>query len=112
VALTIETRRESGGIVLILNGRITLGEGSQILRATLRELLENGTKSLHLNLGGVSLIDSSGLAELTSAYINAKKHNATLTLTNLDWNLQRLFEMTRLSTIFHIEEPTQPVESI
>jgi anti-sigma B factor antagonist len=104
VALSIETRKDNGTTILNLTGRITLGDGSPTLRTTLRELLESGTKSILLNLAGVDLIDSSGLAEITSAHIYAEKHEATLALTNLDWNLQRVFDLTRLSTILHIEQ--------
>ncbi len=106
--LIIETREENGATILNLTGRITLGGGSTILRTATHEILESGAKSLILNLAGVDLIDSSGLAEITSAHIYAERHAATITLTNLDWNLQHLFDLTRLSTILHINLPTQP----
>lgn len=112
MALIIETRKENGTTILNLTGRITLGDGSTILRAALHELLETGTKSLLLNLACVDLIDSSGLAEITSAHIYAERHAATLTLTNLDWNLQRLFDVTRLSTILHINQSVQTTQPV
>jgi anti-sigma B factor antagonist len=50
--------------IVDLSGRITLGDGSGVVRETVKDLLKGGKKNLLLNLGDVSYIDSSGLGEL------------------------------------------------
>jgi len=66
VTMKSSSRQIDGITVLDLSGRITLGEGSVILRDTIRDLIGRGQKRILLNLGDVSYIDSSGIGELVS----------------------------------------------
>ena len=66
--------REIGGVTVIdLDGRITLGEGSMLLRDLIREKLNGGHKKIVMNMAGINYIDSTGLGELVSAYRLVKK---------------------------------------
>jgi len=49
-----------------LSGRITLGDGSALLRKTVRGLLDDQRMQILLNLADVDYIDSSGIGELVS----------------------------------------------
>ena len=61
--------RQVGDVAIVdLSGRITLGDGSGVVRETVKDMLKGGQKNLLLNLGDVSYIDSSGLGELVGAY--------------------------------------------
>jgi anti-sigma B factor antagonist len=102
MALTITSREVDGVAVLDLSGRITLGEGSVQLRDAIRELLSSGSKSILLNMGDVSYIDSSGLGELVSAYTSAKNQSAELKLLSLTKKVQDLLQLTKLYTVFDI----------
>ena len=63
------TRREVGVVtIVVLSGRISLGEGSALLRKTIRDLIEEGQTKILLNLGDVNYIDSSGIGELVSGF--------------------------------------------
>jgi len=56
------SKRQANGITIVdCSGRITLGEGSVILKDVVRELLSRGQKHILLNLGNVNYIDSSGI---------------------------------------------------
>src|SRR5580704_5049462 len=56
------TTRETGSIILVdLSGRIALGEGSALLRKTVRDILDSGHVTPTLTLGDVNSIDSSGI---------------------------------------------------
>src|SRR6267154_250337 len=67
------TYRESHGITVVdIGGRITLGEGSALLRKTVRDLLEEKRILILLNLADVDYIDSSVIGELVSAYTGVK----------------------------------------
>ncbi|HET9167351.1 MAG TPA: STAS domain-containing protein, partial [Candidatus Angelobacter sp.] len=59
------TNRQVDGVAVVdMSGRITLGEGSVVLRDTIRDLIGKGSKKILLNLGDVTYIDSSGIGEL------------------------------------------------
>jgi anti-sigma B factor antagonist len=104
VALTIASRKVDGVIVLDISGRITLGEGSVQLRDAIRDLIGKGSKSILLNLGEVSYIDSSGLGELVSAFTTAKNQQADLKLLNLTKKVHDLLQLTKLYTVFDIKD--------
>ena len=104
MALTIASREVDGVSVLDLSGRITLGEGSVILRNAVRELLGKGTKAILLNLGEVDYIDSSGLGELVSAYSSAKNSGGEIKLLNLTRKVEDLMQITKLYTVFDIKD--------
>ena len=100
MALTIASREVGGVSVLDLKGKITLGDGSVQVRDAIRGLVGKGKKSILLNLGGVSYIDSSGLGELVGAYTTAKNQGANLKLLKLTKKVHDLLQLTKLYTVF------------
>ena len=104
MALTIASREVDGVVVLDLNGRITLGEGSVQLRDAIRGLIGKGKKSVLLNMSEVNYIDSSGLGELVSAYTTAKNQPAEVKLLKLTRKVHDLLQLTKLYTVFDIKD--------
>ena len=51
MSMKTSTRQVDGVTIVDCSGRITLGEGSVILRDTVRDLLSKGNKKILLNLG-------------------------------------------------------------
>ena len=98
------TRQVDGVTIVDLSGRITLGEGSVILRDTVRDLLTKGQKKILLNLGDVNYIDSSGIGELVSAFTTVRNQGGELKLLNLSKNVRNLLQVTRLYTVFDVQE--------
>jgi anti-sigma B factor antagonist len=97
------TRREVGSVTIIdLSGRIALGEGSALLRKTIRDLLEDGQTKILLNLGDVNYIDSSGIGELVSGYTAVRNREGELKLLNLTKKVHDLLQITKLFTVFDI----------
>ena len=104
MALTIASREVDGVTVLVLSGRITLGEGSVQLREAVRDLISKGSKTILLNMGDVNYIDSSGLGELVSAYTTAKNQGAQVKLLNLTKKVKDVLQLTKLYTVFDVYE--------
>jgi anti-sigma B factor antagonist len=103
MALLQATYRDAGIVtVLDLSGRITLGEGSALLRATIRELLEQQRLKVLVNLGDINYIDSSGIGELVSAYTTVKNRGGELKLLNLTKKVHDLLQITKLYTVFEV----------
>jgi anti-sigma B factor antagonist len=86
------------------SGRITLGEGSVVLRDVVKELLGKGQKKILLNLGDVNYIDSSGIGELVSAYTTVKNQGGELKLLNLTKKVHDLLQITKLYTVFDVKD--------
>ena len=98
------TRQANGITIVDCSGRITLGEGSVILKDVVRELLSRGQKHILLNLGNVNYIDSSGIGELVSAFTTVRNENGDLKLLNLTKRVNDLLQITKLSTVFDVKD--------
>ena len=102
--LRVSTRQVDGVSIVDCSGRITLGEGSVVLRDTVKDLLSKGHKKILLNLGDVNYIDSSGIGELVSAYTTAKNQGGELKLLKLTKKVHDLLQITKLYTVFEVKD--------
>ena len=112
MTMKASTRQVDGITIVDLSGRITLGEGSVILRDTVRELVGKGEKRILLNLGNVTYIDSSGIGELVSAFTTVRNQGGELKLLHLTKKVHDLLQITKLYTVFDIkDDETAAVQS-
>jgi anti-sigma B factor antagonist len=103
MAVLYATIREVETITIVdLSGRISLGEGSALLRRTVRDLLDNGHIKILLNLGDVNYIDSSGIGELVSGFTAVRSREGQLKLLNLTKKVHDLLQITKLFTVFEV----------
>ena len=97
------TYRDAGPVTVVdLSGRITLGDGSALLRKTIRGLLQDERKRILLNLADVDYIDSSGIGELVSGFTAVKNQSGELKLLQLTKKVRDLLQITKLYTVFDI----------
>ncbi len=102
MSIKASTRQVDGVTVVDLSGRITLGEGSSVLRDAVRDLLNRGQKKILLNLGDVTYIDSSGIGELVSGFTTVTNQGGQLKLLNLTKKVHDLLQITKLYTVFEV----------
>ena len=102
--LKTTTRQVDGVNIVDCSGRITLGEGSVVLRDIVKELLAKGQKKILLNLGEVNYIDSSGIGELVSGFTTVTNSGGALKLLNLNKRVKDLLQITKLYTVFDVHE--------
>lgn len=100
MALRITERDVNGVGVLVLDGRIVLGEESNSFREKVKSLVAGGKKRIVLNLANVSYIDSAGLGTLVAAFHSACSQGGMLKLANLGQNFNEVLQVTRLMTVF------------
>ena len=98
------TRQVNGVTIVDCSGRITLGEGSMMLRDIVREMIAKGNKKILLNLGDVTYIDSSGIGELVSAFTTVRNGGGELKLLNLTKKVHDLLQITKLYTVFDMKD--------
>jgi anti-sigma B factor antagonist len=104
VSMKATNRQVDGVAVVDMSGRITLGEGSVVLRDTIRDLIGKGSKKILLNLGDVTYIDSSGIGELVSAFTAVRREGGELKLLHLTKKVHDLLQITKLYTVFDIKD--------
>jgi len=104
VSVKLTTRQVGDVTVLDVAGRITLGEGSSVLRDALRDMVSKNQKKILLNLGEVNYIDSSGIGELVSGFTTVTNSGGQLKLLNLNKRVKDLLQITKLYTVFDVHE--------
>ena len=100
--LKINERQVEGVTILDLEGNVIMGGGSQLLRDTIRRLIEEGKKQVLLNFGGVKYIDSSGVGELVSGLVALNREAGQLRLFNLTERVEEVMTLSSLLSLFEI----------
>ena len=98
--MVIEERVIGDITVLDLKGKMTLGEGDELLKDKINSLIHQGQKKLLLNLEGVPYIDSAGLGEIVRTYTTVSRQGGNLKLVNLTKRITDLLSITKLLTVF------------
>ena len=102
MALDIREKETDGVTVLVLSGRVVLGEESSHLRTKLKDLLGQGKTRLVLDLAEVKYIDSAGLGTLVAGYTSAQSQGAGIKLANLTKKFDEQLHITKLVTVFDV----------
>ena len=109
MSLTISSRKSNELEILVLSGRLTLGDGTRALRETARKALDRGADIL-VDLSGVDYIDSAGLGELVSAYASAAARGRHVKLlrpikrVDSPGGRRKLLHITKMYSAFEIFE--------
>ena len=102
--MQIEERIVGDVVMLDLKGKITLGEGDELLKDKVNSLVDQGHKKIVLNLAEVPYIDSAGLGEVVRTYTTVSRQGGSLKLLNLTKRITDLLSITKLLTVFETFE--------
>ena len=86
--------------ILDLKGRLVAGDGDEVFRDTMNRLAQLGRRKVLLNLDEVTYIDSCGVGAIVSKYVTLRKRDGQLKLYNLGPRTLRVFDITKLLTVF------------
>ena len=87
-------------IILDLEGKLTIGDGAELLRDKVTSIVFQGQSKVLLNLAGVPYMDSGGLGELVRCSMAARRANGAVKLVNLTSRITDLLTITKLLTVF------------
>jgi anti-sigma B factor antagonist len=102
--MEIQERAAGDVIILDLKGKITLGDGDDMLKDRISAMLEKGHKKLLLNLADGPYIDSAGLGELVRTYTTVNRQGGSLKLLSLTKRITDLLAITKLLTVFETHD--------
>ena len=94
-------------VILDLTGRLTMGDGAELLRDKLTSVVSQGHSKVLLNLAGVPYVDSGGLGELVRCSMAAQKANGAVKLVGLTTRITDLLAITKLLNVFETFETEQ-----
>jgi anti-sigma B factor antagonist len=93
--------------LLDLGGRLTIGEGAQLLKDKNESLVFQGRNRVIVNLAAVPYIDSGGLGQLVACYTTLAKAGGRLTLVNVGTRNHDLLSITKLLSVFETFDTEQ-----
>jgi len=98
--LKVHAKKLDAVQVLCLEGRIVNGE-TEMLR-NIVQLASDDTREIILDMSEVSVVDAHGLGVLLQLREQTLARGIHFELRNVSTPLYRLFEITRLNTVFEI----------
>ena len=98
--MQIEERVVNEVTILDLKGKITLGDGDEVLKDKINSLVLQNRRRILLNLAEVPYIDSAGLGEVVRTYTTVSRQGGQLKLVNLTKRITDLLSITKLLTVF------------
>ena len=102
--MQIDERIVDGITILDLKGKMTLGEGDELLKDKINSLVMQNRRRILLNLADVPYIDSAGLGEVVRTYTTVSRQGGQLKLVNLTKRITDLLSITKLLTVFETFE--------
>ena len=101
MSFSVTTR---GDVCIVeVEGQLIVGNRQELKQKILGEL-DKGTRKVLVDFARTGYIDSSGLGVLVSLAKKMREMGGDLRLANLNDDLQTLFELTKLDTLFQISE--------
>lgn len=98
------TVTQSGDVSIVeVEGQLIVSNRQELKQKVL-DTLEKGARKVLVDFARTSYIDSSGLGVLVSLAKKMRELGGDLRLANLNDDLQTLFELTKLDTLFQISE--------
>ena len=102
--MQISERAVGDVVILDVKGRITLGDGDEVLKDKVNAVVGKGQKKILLNLADVPYVDSAGLGEIVRTYTTVSRQGGSLKLLNLTKRISDLLAITKLLTVFETFE--------
>jgi anti-anti-sigma factor len=93
--------------VLQMVGRIVLGNDAKAVEWKLDEFLKEGCKKVIFDLGGVTVLDSTGVGILVVCFARMKKAGGTLHIAGAQGMVEQTLRMTNVDRLIELY-PTVP----
>jgi anti-sigma B factor antagonist len=89
--------RQSGDVTIVdLQGRATIGANTDLLNRHLRKLAAGGGLKLLVNLAGLTMMDSSGIATIAGTYVSLIRQGGRLKLLRPSGRVREVLTVMRL----------------
>jgi anti-anti-sigma factor len=112
VGLQISIRKSGDVNILDVAGKATIGPGNDSLNSQLRILINEGTRSVLLNLANVTQVDSSGISTIVRTFVTLQCNGGALKLLRPHGRVRMVFElMGLLRAIPTFEDESEAIAS-
>jgi anti-sigma B factor antagonist len=112
--MEINTRQVEGVAILDLEGKV-IGRDSLQLKQAIDDVIASsaGAPKLLFNLGGVTMMDSSGVGTLIGAHLSVARKGGRIGVINVGSNIRSLLVMARIITVLqHFNSEEEAIKSL
>ena len=110
--VTVHERQIGNVTIVDMQGRITIQDGADTFRGTVRELVALSRVHIVLNFRDVPYIDSTGLGELVRTHLSVSRRGGKLALLQVPPKIRQLLSVTRLLPVFDaFDDENQALDS-
>ena len=102
--MKIKPKEYNGFPVLTLKGKIMGGSDADDFRNALLGLVEEGSRMIIVDLGGVTYMSSTGLGILVSGLTTVRRSEGEICLVNVGKKMESLLTITQLIKLFKTAE--------
>jgi anti-sigma B factor antagonist len=89
--------RESEDVTIVdLQGRATIGANTDLLDFQLRKLTASGVRKVLVNLAGLTMMDSSGIASIAGTYVGLTREGGSLKLLRPSDRVREVLAVMRI----------------
>lgn len=100
--MSFSLKKDQRGVVVVaVDGQLIVGNRQELKQKVL-DALDGGARKFVIDFSRTGYIDSSGLGVLVSLSKKIREQDGDLRLAGLNEDLQTLFELTKLDTLFAI----------
>ena len=104
--MSFRTTKQGDDVVITVEGQLVAGNRQRLREAVVSEI-DRGARSFVIDFAEAGYVDSAGLGALVSLSKKIRESSGSLRLANLNEDLRTLFELTRLDTLFALDEKNE-----
>ena len=101
--MSFRATKQGDVVVIAVEGQLVAGNRQQLREAVVSEI-NRGSRFFVIDFAEAGYVDSAGLGALVSLSKKIRESSGSLRLTNLNEDLRTLFELTRLDTLFALDD--------
>jgi anti-sigma B factor antagonist len=110
--LQLFVRHVADVVIVDLHGKATIGRDNDFLDNQLRQLIDEGSSKILLNLSDVTQMDSSSISSVVRAFNSLRRRGASLKLLRPCGNVRLVLETVHLPDIVPTtDDETQAIDS-
>jgi anti-anti-sigma factor len=98
----VKIYRKDQALLLLFSGMMRLPNCNDVTSIVMPLLKEDALASIYLDLGNLTELDSAGLGVLVGLHMTTRNRKVQLTMLSPTAYISKLFESTKLTTIFAI----------
>jgi anti-sigma B factor antagonist len=112
MSFSFDIKQDDGLILIALKGNLMSKEQAQPLLDEIDFFFSEGFKKIIIDLSELLYMNSTGLSVLINIFTQARNKGGEVILTNIPSKVNELLIITKLNSIFNIEETVEDAKKI